>query len=183
MNVARAYAFGVSTGSTLSFERRKSGSEADMKVGRVECRKATGAMDHGKVHEERVLRVDITDLGGWVDGVSMSFVLAMSNGAKIIPAIPAAETAIASEAIGAGEERISSPPTGPADRLMWRKRLGSGTANTAAKKERAKDVIVDRRMECTYVLLVPLKIPQTPSFCQSAERAAVREAGDLMFRA
>lgn len=145
--IARAYTLGVNTGSTLSFERRNKGSEADMKVGSVECRKVTGAIDHGNVQDESVLRVDITDLGGWVEGVSISFVLAISKGAKSIPAIPAADTAIASEAMGVGEESISSPPTEPADGLSWNERLGSGTAKMAAKNERAKDVIVDKRIE------------------------------------
>lgn len=182
MNIARSYMVGVTTGSTLSFERRNRGSEADMKVGSVECRNVTGAIDQGNVQDESVLRVDITDLGGWVEGVSMSFVLAMSNGAKRIPAMPAADTAIASEAIGVGEESMSSPPTEPAGGLIWNERLGSGTANIAAKKDRAKDVIVDERIEWTYVLFVPLKIPHAPSFCQSVERAAVSELSDLMSR-
>ena len=131
----------------LSFERRNKGSEAEMKVGSVECRKVTGAIDHGNVQDESVLRVDMTDLGGWSEGVSISFVLAMSKGATSIPAIPAADTAIASEAIGVGEESISSPPTVPAGGLIWNERLGSGTANIAAKKDRVKDVMVDRRIE------------------------------------
>lgn len=48
--------------------------------------------------------------GGWVEGVSMSFVRAISRGASITPAIPAAETATAREESGDGEESMSSPP-------------------------------------------------------------------------
>lgn len=64
MNVATAYTFGVSKGSMLNFERRNRGSEVDSKVGRVECKKVTGAIDHGKVHDESEFNADMTDLGG-----------------------------------------------------------------------------------------------------------------------
>ena len=40
----------------------------------------------------------------------MSLVRAISRGASITPAIPAAETATAKEERGDGEDRISSPP-------------------------------------------------------------------------
>ena len=40
----------------------------------------------------------------------MIFVLAISNGARIEPVIPAAETAIARETNGDGEERMSRLP-------------------------------------------------------------------------
>ena len=53
---------------------------------------------------ERMLR------GGCVEGVSMSFVRAISRGASITPAIPAAETATAREESGDGEKSMSSPP-------------------------------------------------------------------------
>lgn len=149
MKVARTYRPEVCRGSTRSLERKNNGRDVDMKVGIVECRSVTGAMDHGKVHDERELRVGRTDLGGWVEGVSMSLVLAMSSGARIIPANPAANTTIEREAIGTGEESISRPPTEPAGGLIWKERLGSGTAKAAAKNERVKDVIVDRSIEWT----------------------------------
>lgn len=104
-------------------------------------------MDHGSVHEDRELRVGKMDRGGCVEGVSMSFVLAMSRGARIIPARPAAETATARVAMGAGEESISRPPADPMEGLIWKERLGSGTAKMAARKDRAKDVMVDSRIE------------------------------------
>ncbi|KAL8798112.1 MAG: hypothetical protein Q9182_006939 [Xanthomendoza sp. 2 TL-2023] len=153
-----------------------------MKVGSVECSKVTGAIDHGNVQEEREFKVGTTDLGGCVEGVSMSLVLAMSSGARRIPAMPAADTAIAREAMGAGDESISRPPAEPDVRLSCKERLGSGTAKMAAKKERVNAAMVDRRIEWKYVLLVPLKIPQAPSFCQRVERTAISEDGDLMSR-
>lgn len=48
--------------------------------------------------------------GGCVEGVRMSFVRAMSRGARTMPAIPAAETATAKEDSGEGEQSISRPP-------------------------------------------------------------------------
>lgn len=146
-NVAAAYALGVNSGSMPSFDRRKSGSDVDHSVGTVECKNVTGAMDHGSVHDDNDLRVGKIDLGGCVEGVSMSLVLAMSSGASKMPAMPAADTAMASEAIGAGDERISRPPAEPAEVLIWNERLGSGMAKRVAKNERAKEVRVERRME------------------------------------
>lgn len=64
MNVATAYTFGDSNGSMLSFERKNNGNDVDSKVGRVECRNVTGAIDQGTVHEESDFKVDMTDLGG-----------------------------------------------------------------------------------------------------------------------
>lgn len=105
---------GVSIGSIPSFDRRKSGNDVDNRVGRVECRNVTGAIDHGTVHEDNVFKVDKIDLGGCVEGVSISLVLAMLNGARRMPAMLAAETATASEAIGVADERMSRPPAEPA---------------------------------------------------------------------
>lgn len=48
--------------------------------------------------------------GGCVEGVRMSFVRAISRGASIIPAIPAAETATVREASGDGDDITSRPP-------------------------------------------------------------------------
>lgn len=113
MNVATAYMFGVSSGSMLSFERRKSGNDVEISVGSVECKNVTGAIDHGKVQDDRVFKVDKTDLGGCVEGVKMSFVRAISRGARMIPARLAADTAMASDDIGAGDDRMSKPPAEP----------------------------------------------------------------------
>lgn len=81
-----------------------------MKVGKVEWRSAVGAIEKGNVQLGKVLRVARIDRGGCVEGVNISFVLAISIGARRIPAMPAAETATASELRGDGEERISRPP-------------------------------------------------------------------------
>ncbi len=102
----------------LNFERRNSGRDVDSKVGRVEYRIVTGAIDHGSVHDDRDFRLDKTDRGGCVEGVSMSFVRATSRGANNIPAMLAAETATTSEAIGDGDDRMSRPPGEPAEGLI-----------------------------------------------------------------
>ena len=94
----------------LSFDRRNSGVDADIKVGRAECSIVVGASDKGNSQLGRDLRVAMIERGGCVEGVSMSFVRAMSSGARIAPATPAAETAMASEERGDGEESISKPP-------------------------------------------------------------------------
>lgn len=133
----------------LSFERRNNGSDVESRVGSVECRKVTGAIDHGSVHDDRFFIVAKTDLGGCVEGVSMSMVRAMSRGANNMPAMLAAETATASEAIGEGDDRMSRPPVELAEGLIWKERLGSGIAKMAARKERAKEVIVERSIEWT----------------------------------
>lgn len=93
-----------------SLERRNKGVEAEISVGIVEFSIAAGAIEKGNVHLGSVFKVAIIDLGGCVEGVRMSFVRAMSRGASIMPAKPAAETATASEANGEGEDNISSPP-------------------------------------------------------------------------
>lgn len=94
----------------LNFERRKRGKDVDSKVGSVEWKNVTGASAHGRVHEESDWRVERIERGGWVEGVSMSWVRAMSRGARSMPAMPAAETATAREVNGEGEARMSSPP-------------------------------------------------------------------------
>lgn len=104
------YRFGFRTGSSPSFDRRKRGVDADTKVGIVACRTVTGAIENGRVQELNDLRVERTDRGGCIDGVNTSFVRTISNGARAIPAIPAADITTTKEVRGEGEERISSPP-------------------------------------------------------------------------
>ena len=79
-------------------------------MGIVELSIAAGAIDKGNVHPGSVFKVATTDLGGCVEGVRMSFVRAMSRGASIMPAKPAAEMATASEANGDGDDNMSRPP-------------------------------------------------------------------------
>ena len=93
-----------------NFDLKNSGVEADKRVGRVECNRVAGASENGRVQEEREWSVGIIDRGGCVEGVSMSFVRAMSSGARIIPATPAAETATAKDRKGEEEDTISRPP-------------------------------------------------------------------------
>lgn len=93
-----------------SLERRNKGVEAEIRVGIVECSMAAGAIEKGNVQLGSVFKVASIDLGGCVEGVRMSIVRAMSRGASIMPAKPAAETATASEADGKGEDNMSRPP-------------------------------------------------------------------------
>lgn len=93
-----------------SLERRNKGIEVEINVGIVEFSIAAGAIEKGNVQLGSVFSVAIIDLGGCVEGVRMSFVRAMSRGASITPARPAAEAATANEASGEGEDNISRPP-------------------------------------------------------------------------
>lgn len=108
--VAIAKRLGVSNGSTPSFDRRNRGADAESKVGNVECKTVTGARENGRVQDGREWSVDRIDRGGWVDGVRISFVRAVSKGVRIMPAIPAAETATAKDVNGEGDDNTSSPP-------------------------------------------------------------------------
>ncbi len=97
-------------GSIPSFERRKRGKEAERRVGRVEWRSVTGAIAQGRVQEDRDWRVESMERGGCVDGVRMSWVRAMSRGARSMPVTPAADMATAREVRGEGDARMSRPP-------------------------------------------------------------------------
>lgn len=149
VNVATEYKFGVSTASTPSFDRRNKGVDTDINVGSVACKIVTGAIQNGSVHDDRDLRVDAIDRGGCVEGVRISFVRAISRGARMIPAIPAAETVTARDISGDGEDRISSPPTLVKGEDNWSERPGSGRARRADRNDRAKEVIVERSIEWT----------------------------------
>ena len=88
--------------------------------------------------------------GGWVAGVRMSLVRAMSSGARRTPARPAAETDTSRDASGEGEDSMSRPPAAEAEVVTGddaNERPGSGSARTAERKERIKDEIVERRIE------------------------------------
>ena len=149
MNVAMEYMFGVNKGSMLNFDLRNKGVDAETRVGRVECRIAIGATENGSVQLGSVWRVATIDRGGCVDGVRMSFVRAISRGARMIPAMPAAETATRSEESGDGEESMSSPPALLKDGVPIKESPGSGSESSAEKKDRTKEVIVDERIEYT----------------------------------
>jgi len=64
MNVAIAYIFGVMSESIPSFDRRKRGVDADMRVGSVECRSVAGAIETGAVQLGRLFRVATIERGG-----------------------------------------------------------------------------------------------------------------------
>lgn len=116
-----------------------------MKVGRVECKIVVGAIVAGSVQLGRVFRVAMIDLGGCVDGVTISFVRTISRGAKMAPAMPAALTATIKLAMGESEFRTSMPPAPPALAVgvdETKVRPGSGRARTAERKERANEVTV-----------------------------------------
>lgn len=82
-----------------------------------------------------------------MEGVRISFVRAISRGARKTPAIPAAETVTARETNGEGDDKISSPPTLVKDVDSCSERPGSGKARRAERNDRAKEVIVERRIE------------------------------------
>lgn len=113
----------------------------------VEWSIVTGASDIGNVQEGRDRNVDSIERGGCVDGVSISFVRAMSRGDRIMPARPAAETATAREESGEGEERMSSPIAEVEGGEIWKERLESGNTKRAEMREREKVVMVERRIE------------------------------------
>lgn len=110
IKVAMVYRFGFSTGSTPSFDRRNSGVDADIKVGIIAFKIVTGAIENGRVQEFNDLSVERMDRGGCIDGVNISFVRAVSNGVRMIPAIPAADITTTREVRGEGDDKISSPP-------------------------------------------------------------------------
>ena len=128
-------------------ERRNKGVETEINAGRVELSIATGAIEKGNVQLGSVFSVASIDLGGCVEGVKMSFVRAMSRGASMMPAKPAEETATASEANGEGEDSISRPPAYETDGADVKESPGSGSAMSAEKNDRTKEVMVDRRIE------------------------------------
>ena len=87
-----------------------------------------------------------------MEGVRINFVRAMSKGARIMPASPAAETDTNREAKGDGEDSISRPPAGGTLAVVGddvKERPGSGRARKAEKTERMKDEIVERSSEWT----------------------------------
>lgn len=85
--------------------------EAETSVGRVEWRKVATAIEGGTIHDGKDFSVGIRERGGCVDGVSISHVRAMSTGASITPAIPAALTTAARLIKGLGDDVMSRPPT------------------------------------------------------------------------
>ena len=116
-----------------------------------------------------------------MQGVRISFVRAISRGARTVPAMPAAETATRSDDSGDGELMMSRPPVevpGP-DMPDMNDSPGSGSAKSADKKERAKLVMVECRMESTKVQFVPFQMPHAPSAFQRLDRADSTEDGDF----
>lgn len=118
-----------------------------MSVGIVEFSIAAGAIENGNVQLGSVFKVASIDLGGCVEGVMISFVRAMSRGASMMPAKPAAETATAIDANGDGDDNTSRPPAKETEGAAVKESPGSGSAMKAEKNDRIKEVIVDRRIE------------------------------------
>ena len=110
-----------------------------------------------------------------MEGVSKSFVRAISNGARISPAIPDADTETRSEKRGDGEDRISNRARLEGEGKEEMVEPGSGRARTAQKKDRRKEAIVEKRTPCQNVLFVPFQTPHAPSFVHKLERTAVKE--------
>ncbi len=149
IKVAIVYRFGLRSGSTPSFDRKNKGVDADMKVGIIAFKIVTGAIESGRDQEFNDFNADRIDRGGCVEGVRISFVRAVSKGARTMPAIPAADTTTASEVKGEGDESISNPPAYVNDEEIGNERPGSGSARTAERNDRANEVIVDESMERT----------------------------------
>ena len=144
------YIVGVVIGSMPSLFRRNRGVDADMNVGRVEWRIAVGARENGSVHVGRVFRVARIERGGCVEGVSINCVRAMSRGASIMAARPAAETETKREVSGDDEDRMSRPPEAGLLAVAGdeaKESPGSGRARKAEREERMKDDIVEERSE------------------------------------
>ena len=111
---------------------------------------ADGAIESGSIHVGRLFNVAMMERGGWVEGVRMSFVRAMSSGASRMPATPAAETDIKREAIGEDDDKMLRPPAAEGVLVTGddaNERPGSGRARKAEKNERVKDVTVERSNE------------------------------------
>ena len=173
--LATAYMLGVRIGSIPSLDLKIRGVDAEMAVGRVEWRKVTGASQNGTDQESIDCKMVRRERGGCVDGVSMSTVRAMSMGARRIPVMPAAPTAVSKLVMGYGDDKTSKPPT--ADGMLIRyggdafgPKPGSGIARAAQRMERMKDVTVEVRTECMNVLLAPFHTPQAPSVAHREER-------------
>ena len=113
----------------------------------------------------------------------MSLVRAISSGARIAPATPAAETVTAREERGDGEESMSKPPMLEDEPELFGENdsPGSGSARRAVKRDRTNDVMVERRIECTYVLFVPFQMPHAPSTFHTADSVERIEEDDLRF--
>ena len=121
-----------------------------MKEGITEWSSVIGAILIGNIHELKEIKAENADRGGWVDGVRMSLVRAVSSGERMMLAIPADETATASEIAGDAEDNISNPPSsgvGEANAVNRDVRPGSGRDRTAARKDLEKEVRVDKRNE------------------------------------
>ena len=85
-----------------------------------------------------------------MEGVSISLVRTISRGARKTPAIPIADTATNKELSGEGEEMMSIPPAAAGLPVkLYCDIPGSGKAKSAARKDRMKDVKVDRSREWT----------------------------------
>ena len=80
--------------------------------------------------------------------MSMSFVRAISRGARTMPAMPAAVTETANDDIGDGEDSTSIPPREELSEVAKKLRPGSGRAKNAEKNDRTNEVMVDSKIEC-----------------------------------
>ena len=156
--------------------RRITGVEAETKVGRVECKNVMGAMEVGRIHEPRDRIVGRIERGACAVGVKSSFILAMSSGARINPAIPEAETETRRVRKGEGEEMTSSLARDEGDgNDSMADCVGSGSARIAQRNDLRNDVIVEKRTLCQNVLLVPFQTPHAPSSFHSLESTAVKD--------
>ena len=150
-----------------------------IRVGSVEWRMVTGAMEVGTIHELKEETVDIIDRGGWVVGVAISLVLATSSGERRSPARPEADTERIRDVIGDGEERISSRARVEGDGNAVITTVGSGSARTAQKNDRRNELIVERRTEYQNVPFVPFHTPHAPSVDHNEDKTVVKDDVDV----
>ena len=142
-----AYRFGVVNDSMPKLDFKNRGIDAEINAGSAECKIVGKVSVKGGVQLGRVRKVASIDRGGWVDGVSINLVRAMSKGARMRPATPAAETATVSEARGEGEDKTSRPPAEVKLGAAVKDNPGSGRTRKAEKKDLRKDVSVEIEIE------------------------------------
>lgn len=174
--VANEYVEGVITGSMASVERRMSGVEDEIIVGRVAWMSVAGRSDGVTDIEGSNVRDGHIVLGGAEVGVMINLVRIRSSGASASAAMAVAETATASDNNGLGLSIISSPPIPLAAVPM---RPGSGIFKTADSRLRVHDSVALSRKLYTKVTFVPFHTPHIDSFCQSCDMTSSSESAFL----
>jgi len=161
-----------------SLDRQNRGVDAETRVGRHPWRIVAGARLAGRIQEPRLRTVAGKVRGGWVQGVSINRVRAISTGARITAARADASVVASKDDSGDGEEMISRPPGTAEDEAGEE---GSGSASTAQSKDRKNVVSEERSTLWMKVLFEPFHTPHAPSVCHRYDNTAVKE--DVDFKA